>query len=282
MTRSKVVREEVLRLDNYHCQITGFDGRDLGDRPRLAVHHRISIGGSGEKVDTVANGITLRNDIHTPFVHDRALTIDKWDRDAGILEVYDHQGVLISEPGPVRHDDLWFHRVGWKQEGEQITTRLGAYALIELDVARDAYRLKHRFHLLDSKATFVEYLAGHGLALALNDAALLYARSLELDFEWKDGVTATDYRRKLKDAGLIPQRKFWHVSLKSNRVLRAMIKLGWIGFVYCTSDEFADAGLIGFKAGKRFILRSVKGKLLLDGKELPYTVLEEEDAAIQT
>ncbi|GAF96413.1 unnamed protein product, partial [marine sediment metagenome] len=72
MTRSKAVHDKVLRLDNYHCQITGFNGLDLEDRPRLAVHHRIPIGGSGQGVDTAENGITLRSDIHMPYVEDKA------------------------------------------------------------------------------------------------------------------------------------------------------------------------------------------------------------------
>lgn len=281
MARSKAVREEVLALDNFRSQISGFGGQDMEERELLQVHHdkRLGMGGSRER-DTVENCITVTTTEHG-WLHASppVITIKQWDRDAGILEVFDHQSVLLGGPGPVPHDNLWFYGQRLKEEGEQITTRLSAYSLIERDVARDAYRLKHRFHTIDPAVTFLEYLAARGLASsALNDAALLYARSLELGFEWKDGVTATDYRRQLKDAGLIKQRKFWHMSFKSGRVLRAVIRLGWLRLTYCTSDEFADTGRIGLKLGKLFILRSVKGKLLgSDGKELPYTELEESE-----
>jgi len=270
MTRSKAIREEVLKLDHYHGQISGFDGRDLGERSRLAVHHVDPLGGGGE--DTVKNGITLRSDIHMPFIEDKALTIEKWDRDAGILEVIDHQGVLIEEPGPVPHEKLWFHRARLKEEGEVITTRLSVYARIERDVARDAYRLKHRFQTIDPEVSFLEYLASRGLASAtLNNAALLYAKSLKLGFEWKDGVTATDFWRQLKDAGLVKQRKYWHVAFKHAGMLRFLVKVKAIKISHCTSDEFADIGKAGFKAGKLFQIKAVRGKLLgPDGKEIAH------------
>lgn len=267
MTRNAAVRQEVLRLDGYRCQITGFDGRDLEERSRLAVHHVDPLGGGGP--DTVENCITLRSDIHMPYIEDKALTIEAWDRDAGILEVVDHQGVLGS-PGPIPHEELWFHRARLKEEGEEITTRLGAYARIEREVARDAYRLKHRYQAIEPGVSFLEYLASRGLSSGmLNNAALLYAKSLELDFEWPDNVTAADFRRQLKDAGLLKARAYWHVAFTSRLALRLLLKTKVIEIIYCTSDEFADTGRIGLRAGKWFRIKAVKGRLLgPDGEEV--------------
>jgi hypothetical protein len=266
--RSEAVRQAVLKADDYRCQITGFDGRDLNERSKLAVHHVDPIGGGGP--DTVENGITLRSDIHMPYVEDKALTIEKWDRDAGILEVIDHQGVLLDEPGPVPHDDLWFHRARLKAEGEEITTRLSVYARIERNVARDAYRLKHRYAAIEPGVSFLEYLASRGLnSSVLNKAALLYEKSLTLDLEWKDGVTATDYRRQLKDAGFVATREFWHVAFKDEETARSLVEGGAIEIHRCTDDAFADCGAIGLRVGKWFKIKAGKGETLtLDEVEL--------------
>lgn len=215
MTRRDAVRQKTLEVDDYHCQITGFDGRDLSERSKLAVHHVIPIGGGGP--DTVENCITLRSDIHMPYVEDKAITIDEWDREAGILKVTDHQGVLLDEPGLIPREELWFYQGRMKPELEACVTRVQGLVRLDGNVAHDIWRLwkDDGYKILEDgreMKSFAQFAASQGWnARSAARLARLYDRARVVKVDWPAAMSSTDFRRQLKEAGKLPRRAWWYM-----------------------------------------------------------------------
>ena len=259
MPRSQAVRAEALRLDNYHCQITGFDGRGEQERRQLEVHHVIPIGGGGP--DTVENCITLRTGIHTPYVEDKALTIDAWDRQAGVLEVTDHQGVL-GPVGPVR--DLWFHlsRVKSELEAEEelITNLVGT----DREIARMCWHrwTNDNFKLLDPDAkSFRAYTEARSWPTnRFENLAELFETARSCGIPWNEGESARAYRHRLRAAGKISdERDYWHLEF-----VTPLAELAESGAVIVSKDRNSTFGARlpeGVKVGKLHGLKSGDGGL---------------------
>lgn len=89
--RDKKFREDVLRLDDYRCQICGFDGHDLSDRSFLEADHVVNRGMGGvPSRDARSNGITLCKKCHHEKTNE-LWNIAKWDRndiENGLVVVY--------------------------------------------------------------------------------------------------------------------------------------------------------------------------------------------------
>jgi len=203
MSRSQSVREEALRLDGYRCQVCGADR----DTAVLEVHHVRPLGMGGAYTrDVVENCITLCAEHHQD-VENGKRWIQEFDRDRNVF-------VWCDQMHKPMNIELWFYRRQDAERGEQITTRLSAYAMIDKDVARDAHELRQVFKAVDPESrSFKEYLAERGIDPRLDRAAQLYSKSLDCDVRWEEGVTATDYRRMLRDAGKSDPRKYFYAKL---------------------------------------------------------------------
>ena len=250
MSRSSSVREKVLELDGHRCQICGADGRD--GVVALEVHHVVPLGmGGSEERDTVNNGLTLCARCHKR-VHAAVLAIEEFDREGWALTVTEDGDLL----------DVWmFHREE-AERGEEITTRLTAYSLIDRDVAKDAHELKAVFKAVDPEAvSFKQYLASRGINPALDKAANLYGKSLKCEVPWDDKMSATDYRRLLLDSGVNEPRVYWHWRFESPEKIRELIANGVLRVVRCTDDDAAEEWGVGIKAGKYYGLRAAGGEL---------------------
>ena len=247
MSRNEAVRQEVLRLDEYRCQITGRLGPQAGGDNLLQVDHvrELGMGGSDAR-DVVENMITLYLPVHK-MKTDKKFFIEKWDRANGVLEISDETHHIITRnPKALKKlfdiEELWFYRKDKAEKGIEITNRLSAYSLIDRDVAKDAYELSQMYKTEDPEAkSFKEYLASRGIDPALRSIASLYKKSLDLNFPWEEGWSATDYRRQLKDAGLIKARRSHWLVYKPLQAVNSNGQGIVIGIFRGTDDQMADA-----------------------------------------
>lgn len=274
MSRSETVRQEVLQLDNHRGQITGFDGRDEKERKNLAVHHKDELGmGGSVELDTVENCITLWGKVHT-WIHSGALEIVEWDREGGKLVVIDHQGVLYKEKGHIPDNRLWFHRRQRAETLEPIVETIqgmhkidGAVALALHELWEgDAYQL---IEILGSESqSFSDFTESQGWDTGRARRLVeLYRTGLDNGLTWPSGMSATDFRRQLKDAGFITPREY--VYLELSKPLHELVEQGAVVPRWVTDEEFADLQTIGVKAGKWFGVKR-HGKVLVqsDGHEI--------------
>lgn len=214
MKRDPEFRKKVLELDDYRCQITGYDGRDVGARGELQADHVVELGAGGSKVkDVPENGITLHWRIHD-LKTKKKFFIEKWDRENGILELGDEtHHIITKDPKALRKlfgiDKLYFYRKDEVERGEQITTRLRGYSLIDNKVGKDVYDLEQVYKAVDTEAkSLKDYLMNRGIDPALTAAGKLYKKSLALNFPWGDGWSKVDYQKQLKDAGFVKPKRF--------------------------------------------------------------------------
>lgn len=280
MTRDRAIREEVLELDGFRSQITGFDGRDIEERKLLAVHHdkRLGMGGVYSR-DTIDNCITITVKEHS-WLHSSppVITIDKWDREAGILEVTDRKGVLLEEPGPVPREKLYFYRSRLKAELEQCVTAMqGVY---QTDRARAfvLWRLwiNDNYKEIEEATSFPAFAGSLGWPARRVDAlATLYDEGRRGGVLWPAKMTATDYRRQLRNAGKLAVRDYWHVAFRDTPTLLRLITQEDLVLKRCTSDEFDEhvkpLAAIGLKVNSWFKLKADKGELSgPNGEVIPF------------
>jgi len=267
------VRQEVKRLDGYRCQVCGYDGRDPQFRPWVVPHHgvaedgrKLGIGGSKEQ-DRVDNCTTLCSAVEglglppnrKPYlgikgegschqlVEDGHIVICHFDPEMRSFKL------LGMDRRRIPNELIWCHRRRDVEKGEAITTRLTAYALIDRDVAKDAHELKSVYKAVDPEAkSFPAYLAARGIDPRLSAAAALYAKSLECGLEWGAQVTATDYRRQLKDAGIAEERTWLAFVFCDAEVLARLEAAGDVRRVRATDNQLADLGQPCVRAGKTF------------------------------
>ena len=291
MSRSRVVREEALKLDGYRCQITGYDGRSEEGRKQLEVHHNIPLGmGGSDERDVVENMITLHAPVHV-MVETGQLVIAEFERPwilervgnwmpegeseivhhPGKFEVIDNQDVLGHGIGRVDHKHLWFYRRHDAEEGEQILTQLSSFASLDSTIAERVYRLGQVVDVTDpSSRTLRECLASNGLdTRRLIGAANLWQKSLE-DMEWPEGVTVSDYRRMRREAGHGSKREWFYVKIPAKSWLTGARPEVYYRTAY--EQELRETMEIGdrlYKLGKTvWGLRAEGGKLIRpDGVE---------------
>jgi len=243
MSRSSAVRDEARIRDGFRCAICGYDGRDEQFRPWVVPHHlaRLGIGGSDER-DTVDNVVCLCSGVdglglppnRRPFlgidgegschqlIHDGHITITNLDPETRTFDV------LGMDRRPIDRSRLWCNRRAEAERGEQITERLSVYArATDRARAEDAHELRQVFKAVDPSArSFKEFLAAQGIDPRLDKDARLYSKSLESDIPWEEGVTATDYRRLLRDSGQADPREYFYVRLPGETYYRTADEQG--------------------------------------------------------
>jgi len=272
-----------MRLDGYRCVICSFDGRDIHERLGvLSTHHdeKLGMGGSRE-LDTVENSVTLcwgAGSCHQ-HIENLALEIVEWDRAAGILTVIDHQGVRWKKKGRIPNERLWFYRRKLAEELEPVEARIQGLHMIDGEVAGDLWRLwkDDAYKVLDpDMVSFRQYAASRGWnARRASRMAHLYDTAEQLRIPWPPGVSATDFRRQLKDAGKLEPRDYWHVAFRDIPTLLRLIAQGDLKVKRCTSDEFDEyvrpLAAIGLKINSWFKLKVDKGRLSgPDGEAIPF------------
>ena len=202
MKRNEAVRQEVLELDDHQCQI-------CGATENLHVHHwkPLGMGGSEEK-DVPENMITLCAECHEK-VHAGKLHIERWDRAGGILAVTDMESRRIPD------EKLWFYRRKLAEELKPILETIQGIHQVDGQIAYALYRLKENdaYKVLDPDArSFREFCASQGWEAARAvSLAKLYEQAKEAGIEWPPKMTATDFKRQLKDAGKIKSQSYWYV-----------------------------------------------------------------------
>ncbi len=274
------LREQVLKLDDYRCQITGADGRtDPNVRAKLEVHHdeRRGMGGVPSR-DAVANCITLLGEIHR-WEHEGAIEIKRWDRDGGVLDVVDHKNVLGFGVGPVPNEQLWFYAGRLVEDLRAAEGRIQGLHAIDGEVARDVWRLWKDDHwkLLDGEMkSFAQYAGARGWDVRrAGTLARLYDKAVQLQLQWPEKATAADFRRELRNAGHVEDRAYWHVAFRDLDTLLRLIDAGDVSVVRCSDDDFADSGATGLKVGRWFRIKAGKGggPVLsgVEGGAVPYT-----------
>jgi len=261
MPRSQAVRYEALRLDGERCQVCGANGRTGAV---LEVHHvdALGIGGSDER-DTVENAITLCGSCHVKIGNGQ-LFIETWDRQT--LEVFD------SERRRIQPESLWFYRRKDAEEGEQILSELSRFTMLDKTIAERVHRLGEVVKSADPDARSLrECLASHGLlASQLLSASKLYARSLETQVEWPDGMSVSDYRRMLAMSGHEAKREYFYIVIPARSWLTGARPEVYYRTAY--EAELRDTMDIGdrcYKLGKVvWGLRAENGHLIRpDGSE---------------
>jgi hypothetical protein len=244
MSRSEEVRLAALERDGYRCQICGRDVKE-----QLEVHHIRPLGmGGSEERDTLDNMITLCADCHRD-IHNNRLTIVKGYDD---LEVVDQEGRKVD------HDHIWYYRRAFAEELEKVEARVMGLQLIDNAVAHDIWRLwkDNAWKYLDPDArSWKEYCASRSWGVSrATRLAKMVEKGLELDIEWSDGETESDYKRKLPYK---PQAYFY---------LRLLSGGGHEWHRTANEDELRDKmefGDILIKVGKTvWGIRSEKGKLI--------------------
>jgi len=220
--RSKAVKNEVLKLDNYHGQIVGFNGEDLEERGQLEVHHIVALGmGGSDELDTVDNCITLHGRVHR-LIHDGKLHIEKFDRENKILEISDETFHVITRDSKALKKllgitALYFHNRELFDMLLEAQERVCRKTREEREDARDmwALRLNDSFDLMDPTAkSFPDYALSLGWSPGrANRFASLWECSENGDIKWDVGESATDFGRRLTAAGVVKSQTFWYVML---------------------------------------------------------------------
>jgi len=254
MARDEAARQEALKRDGYQCQI-------CGATENLHIHHvnPLGMGGSGYK-DVPENMITLCAECHRK-IHDGKLHIERWDLNDGVLAVTDMESRRIPD------EKLWFYRRKLAEELKPIEARLQQLHVIDGNVAADLYRLwkDDAYLALDPEAkSFRDYTESRGWdtrrALEL---VRLYRRAEELGIEWPAGMTATDFRRQLKNAGKIKRQSWWYVVFPIDSPIKIMRT--------DNEDELVEnlgSGQVAARVGKWLGLQAKGGKLYdRDGRE---------------
>jgi len=196
MSRSEAVRQEVLRLDDYRCQLTGSDGRR--DEIILNVHHvhRLGVGGS-EALDTVENGITLFQSIHMDGEHPgvsvptvRILHWNRADKENGL--VVERRDGIADEWRSWPKEELWFYQRQRAEHLELVEARIRGLSAIEGDVAKDLWELSEGYPLLDPDAvSFAQYAAARGWSSnKATKAARAFSWIEKHALTWPQGLTA--------------------------------------------------------------------------------------------
>lgn len=283
MTRDRAIRDDVLEIDGYHCQICGFDGRDIYERLGvLSTHHDTALGmGGSRELDTVENSVTLCWGVGSCHQHIETLALEivEWDRAAGVLTVIDHQGVRWKKKGRIPDERLWFYRRKLAEELEPVEARIQGLHMIDGDVAGDLWRLwkDDAFKVLDpDMVSFSQYAASRGWnARRASRMASLYDTAEQLRIPWPGGMSATDFRQQLKNAGKIAAREYWHVAFRDTPTLLRLIAQEDLAVKRCTSDEFDEhvkpLAAIGLKVNTWFKLKADKDRLSgPDGEKIPF------------
>lgn len=271
MTRDKALREMVLSMDG-ECQI-------CGSTENLHVHHVIPLGMGGSKErDVPENMIVLCATCHDK-VHAGKLHIERWDRNAGVLAVTDQESRRIPD------EKLWFYRRKLAEELQPIEARIQGLHQIDGQVAGDLYRLweNDNYRALDPEAkSFREYSESRGwdTRRAVN-LVNLYRRAQELGLEWPMGMTATDFRRELRNAGEIKERAFWYVVFEPMHGISPRHERSPIIVRTDNPDALVDSleeGEVAVRVGKWYGLQAKDGKLIdRDGNPVEYKVLMHEE-----
>ena len=268
------LKEQVKRLDGYRCQICG---RGVPDGVTLDVHHWKENRGMGSKesVNRPENLITLCRQCHLKFSGPgMPWKIVEFDRDKGILEVIDSEGRRIP------HSKLWFYRQALAEKLQPIEARLQALHQIDGKVAKDLYTLweDDNYKVLDPDATtFKEYLASRGMDVARAMRLIkLYQRAIELGIEWPAGMSLSDFRRQLQDAGEIKPQSYWYIVFKPSMIQNSPVRIVRTDDVEALLDTLKPTEA-AVRAGKLFRIKA-KGETLTDenGFEIPFTRIPEE------
>lgn len=302
MSRSNAVRQVALELDGYRCQITGRAGIQIGGDTVLNVHHVHPLGsGGGEEGDTVDNVITLAESLHMGDVHPgvsmptvRILRWDRNDKENGLVVERREKG----EWQPWPKEELWFYRRQLAQELEPIEARIQGLHLLDGTVAADLYRLwkDDAYTVLDPEArSFKAYSESRGWdtgrAMRL---VSLYRRAQELEIEWPEGMTATDFRRELRNAGKIKTRAFYYaifelrpISIEPDGPEKYKYQSNPCVVRVVRTDnpdalvESLDWGEVAARVGKWIGLQAKDGKLLdREGRSVAYKTLVDEAGKI--
>ena len=265
MSRSEAVRQAALKRDGYRCQITGRAGPQAGGDNPLEVDHvrELGMGGSKER-DVVENLITLYLPIHR-MKTEKKFFIEKWDPGRGILEISDETHHIITHDAKALKrlfgvERLWFYQKKLAEELQPIEARLQQLHVIDGNVAADLYRLwkDDAYLALDPEAkSFKDYAASRGWdtrrALEL---VRLYRRAEELGIEWPAGMTATDFRRELKNAGKIKRQSWWYVVFPIGSPIKIVRTDNEDELV-----ENLESGQVAARVGKWIGLQAKGGKL---------------------
>jgi len=266
--RSESVRQAALERDGHRCQICGEEGP-------LEVHHVEALGMGGVySRDVAENAITLCVDCHRK-VEAHQLHIERWDGDE--LEVTD------SESHVIPHERLWHYRQALARELEPIEARIVGLHKIDGSVAEDLWRLwkDDAFKALDPEAdSFAQYAASRGWdSRRASEYARLYDQTTELP--WRPDETATDYKRRLKAAGVTAHREFWQLGIRDEATLERLIRQGDLTLYRATDHAFALNGGLGLKVGKWYHVKVSQGEpTTRGGYRLPYTALTAEPAQV--
>ena len=192
MSQNEAVRQEVLDLDDHQCQICGSDAN-------------LKIFQVAEKIN---GAITLCEKCYEK-IRAGKLHIERWDRDGGILAVTDMESRRIPD------EKLWFYRRKLAEELKPILETIQGIHQVDGQIAYALYRLKENdaYKVLDPDArSFREFCASQGWEAARAVSLVkLYEQAKEAGIEWPPGMTASDLRRHLKDAGQIKPQSYWYI-----------------------------------------------------------------------
>jgi len=281
MTHSKAIRDEVLKLDGYRGQISGFNGEDLEERGQLEVHHvtPLGLGGSEEK-DTVENCITLHGKTHR-LIHDGKLHIEKFDRENKILEISDETFHIITNDSKALKrllgiTALYFHNKQLFDVLSEAQERVARKVREEREDARDlwALRLNDSFGLMDPEAkSFSEYALGQGWSPnRASRFASLWECSESGDIKWMAGESATDYSRRLKAAGVVKPQTYWYAVLDLGSNKYRLVRTQEVDKLReSLNDGEALVRLGKFESGLRF--KVDEGLLNWKGESVKYDIL---------
>lgn len=191
MSRSEAVRQEVLRLDDHRCQLTG----SRGDEVPLNVHHwhPLGIGGS-EALDTVENGITTSQSIHLDGVHPgvsvptvRIVHWDRSDKENGL--VVERRDGIADEWEEWPKEELWFYK---RQDAEMLEKEIEMVRQVQLIESKHAQIMAHiweNYSLLSDAVSPEQFVAGLGLDSNRAKGEAKAAKWIEDNgLTWPDGV----------------------------------------------------------------------------------------------
>jgi len=291
MSRNLAVREEVLHLDGHRCQICGYDGRDEQYRPWVVPHHgagkhsKMGMGGAPSH-DTVEGCIAVCSSVsglglppnrrsffglpHEGSCHDLIergiISIPEWDREAGILEVVDHEGRRVN------HRRLWFHRRAKAEELQPIEATIQGIHRVDGSVAEALYTLwkDDAWQYLDPKAkSYQDYAADKGWDVRRAvELATLYDKGQENKIEWPPKTTASEFKRMLKAHGLINKRAWWWLTFPTEGKLIELVRRGDVKIVRKTDDEYFDDPKVGVRVGKWSRVQAHKGVVSTKGTRI--------------
>jgi len=205
MMRSEEVQQEVLRLDDHRCQITGARGSEVP----LNVHHRHPLGTGGSKaLDTVENGITTSQSIHLDGVHPgvsvptvRIVHWDRADKENGL--VVERREGIADEWAEWPKSELWFYK---RQDAEMLEKEIEMVRQVQLIESKHAAIMAHiweNYSLLSDAVSPEQFVAGLGLDSNQAKGEAKAAKWIEDNgLTWPDGVNV---RKVLLIASAMPE-----------------------------------------------------------------------------